>query len=229
MWFEWLLLPEAPAYSHNYRKQFGIKTINKTHGWVFNEIGSDRDIVIETNTYSSDDYLEMLLATGLYHAVIQGGMFDRSISWINKKKNVGIGTIVSVLLKHMPNKQELLAQWHQIVNNPTQAAQLVLPNGKSIYAGFYYSMMAFLDENMFLKTIADILESEFKCPTKLLEYDQARAITKSNCNTKTARLDFNVNNGTVNTFDTVLEKFINYKNSGHILKAKQRWLDFFLL
>jgi hypothetical protein len=229
MWFEWLLLPEAPAYSHNYRKQFGIKTINKTHGWVFNEIGSDRDIVIETNTYSSDDYLEMLLATGLYHAVIQGGMFDRSISWINKKKNVGIGTIVSVLLKHMPNKQELLAQWHQIVNNPTQAAQLVLPNGKSIYAGFYYSMMAFLDENMFLKTIADILESEFKCPTKLLEYDRARAITKSNCNTKTARLDFNVNNGSVNTFDTVLEKFINYKNSGRILKAKRRWVDFFLL
>jgi putative methyltransferase len=229
MWFEWLLLPEAPAYSHNYRKQFGIKTINKTHGWVFNEIGSDREIVIETNTYSSDDYLEMLLATGLYHAVIQGGMFDRSISWINKKKNVGIGTIVSVLLKHMPDKQQLFAQWHEIVNNPAQAAQLILPNGKPIYAGFYYSMMAFLDENKFLKTISNILESEFKCPTKLLEYDQARAITWSNCNTKTAWLDFNVNNNTVDAFNTVLEQFINYKNSGRILKAKQRWFDFSLL
>jgi hypothetical protein len=171
----------------------------------------------------------MLLATGLYHAMVQGGVFNRSVNWINKKKNVGIGTIVSVMLKHMPGKQELLTQWQLIINNPAQAAHLTLPNGRSIYAGFYYSMMAFLDENMFLKTIADILESEFKCPTKLLEYDRARAITKSNCNTKTARLDFNVNNGSVNTFDTVLEKFINYKNSGRILKAKRRWVDFFLL
>jgi hypothetical protein len=115
------------------------------------------------------------------------------------------------------------------VNNPAQAAQLILPNGKPIYAGFYYSMMAFLDENKFLKTISNILESEFKCPTKLLEYDQARAITWSNCNTKTAWLDFNVNNNTVDAFNTVLEQFINYKNSGRILKAKQRWFDFSLL
>lgn len=229
MWFEWLLLPEAPAYSHNYRKQFGIRTINKTHGWMFDEIGSNRDIVIQTNTYSSDDYLEMLLATGLYHAMVQGGMFDCSINWINKKKNVGIGMIVSVLLKHLPGKQELLDQWQMIINNPAQAAQLALPDGRKIYAGFYYSIMAFLDENMFLKTIADILACEFKCPTKLLDYDRARAITKSNCNTKTAQLDFALNSSTVDTFDAVLEQFINYKNSGSILKAKKRWIGFLFL
>lgn len=216
MWFEWLLLPEAPAYSHNYRKQFGIRTINKTHGWVYNEIGSNRDIVVETNTYTSNDYLEMLLATGLYHAMVQGGVFNRSVDWINKKKNAGIGTIVSVLLKHMPGKQELLAQWHLIINNPAQAAQIRLPNGRSIYAGFYYSMMAFLDENMFLKTIADILAREFGCPPKLLAHDRACAITQTNYSN-------------VDAFDAVLEQFINYKNSGSILKAKKRWFNFLFI
>lgn len=213
MWFEWLLLPEAPAYSHSYRTRFGIKTINKTHGWVFDELGSNRDIVIETNTYSSDDYLEMLLATSLYHAVIQGGMFDSSISWINKQKHIGIGKIVSVVVKHMPDRFELLSQWQQIVTDPALPAQLRLPDGTPIYAGFYYSMMAFLDENKFLETIAGILTREFQCPLHLLNHDQACAITKSGCNIK---------------FDTVLEQFINYKNSGRILKAKHRWFEFFL-
>ena len=213
MWYEWLLLPEAPAYHREYQAQFGIHSVVKTNGWAWPENRSERNVVVETNSYTRYDYLEMLLATSLYHSFIQGGLYQDSIKWIQQNHKIEIGDAIKRIYKHLPDKEKLMHQWQNILDNPAHACHFQLPNNRTVYIGFYYAMLAFSDSENFLTHLENCLAHEFACPKKILQLDRCRTITSHN---------------TINDrFDSVLEQFANYKNSQKILRTRRKLFGIF--
>lgn len=86
-YYSWILLPEAPAYSRDYREKFKLMSVTKTGATAStittnfdqqlvqtNNSNAAYEIVKETYSYSEDNYIEMAimssLITGLYYAGI---------------------------------------------------------------------------------------------------------------------------------------------------------------
>lgn len=87
--YEWHLLPEAESYSDEYRKQFGLGTAKK----LMNERpwSIPSEIVVESKSYSRQDYKEMMIAYTAYNLFIQGGIFKNTLDQILKERNVTFG------------------------------------------------------------------------------------------------------------------------------------------
>jgi hypothetical protein len=226
MWFEWLLLPEAPAYEHEYRKKFSLTTLTKKKGWVWNESNSERTIVVGTCSYTTDDYLEMLLSSSLYHMFVQGGLYKDSFKWV-QQQGIPTGQLIQTVYQCLLKNFNFGNQWYKILNNPDQPCHFTLPNERTVYVGYYFAMLAFVDSEKFLSLLDECFRENFNCPKKILDQDRQRTITSNNVNTKTWRLNYTVPNSNIDAFDAVLNQFVTYTNSRKILPAKRRSLSIF--
>lgn len=221
MWFEWLLLPEAPAYDREYQEKFSLNTVTKKKGWAWNESNSERNIVIQTFSYTSRDYLEMLLSSSLYHMFVQGGLYRDSFNWI-QQQGISTGQIIQTVYQHLSKNFDFTDQWRKILTDSDKSCHFTLPDARTVYVGYYFAMLAFVDSTKFLSLLDQCFEENFNCSKKILQQDRQRTITLDNANTKTWRLDYTVAPPGVDVVDAVLKQFVNYSNSRQILRAKNR-------
>lgn len=169
-WYEWLMLPEAPAYDPAYRERFNLGTVKKSDGWYYKELGADREIVVSSATFSTDDYLDMLLATSLYRAFIQGSFFKNSIEYI--KTNIGLGKFIQYLLAQYKNNKDwnnIKYRWNKILTVESALCTLELADFE-IRIDHYFVGCAYINHNDFHSFVTDAL-GVFECPKKLIKKD----------------------------------------------------------
>lgn len=167
-WFEWILLPEAPSYSREYRDQWKIETTAKTHGWSYEDSHAQHEIVIGSRTYSSEDYLEMLLATGLYDLIIQGGFFKHSIS----SAKIGLGDLIRNFIAHHGTRESMSARWRDILETLDQNCSVKMDQ-ENVYLGYYFPVLAFIDLD-FVSEFAEWMSAKYQIPEKHIEQDLKR-------------------------------------------------------
>jgi len=114
----WMLLPEAPAYDPEMRAKFKIKTINKvfsTHPWTL-KLGfptkpwlwssfnlppnPNTESVVSTYSYTSDEFVDMLLVNSLAVSGAPIGLNDFMIKYIVSEYSVSPSEILDFIYKN---------------------------------------------------------------------------------------------------------------------------------
>ena len=235
-WYPWILLPEAPAYSRQYRADKQLQTVIKTTGWSWVENSNSlNEIVVGAKSYTTDQYLEMLLASSLYRLFIQGGYLSAQFEYI-RMQGTGTGSMISEILhKFMPGTswmQTAQTTWQeQVLVDPAKACYITV-DGHEVYLGLYFSAVAFLNQHDFTNLLSDWLSQRYCIPGHLSQQDIQQAVTQFNIGCVSWRgLTRISHNRTRFKTDTVMEdvllQFHQFENSGSILKAQSRWLGMF--
>jgi putative methyltransferase len=226
-WYEWILLPESPAYSINYRIKWGIATVVKHNGWSRPESHALHEIVIECNSYTNLDYLEMLLSASLYNLLIQGGFFNKTINWIVLRYNKSYGDIVKNIyqnfFKGTDYYSNVLNQWNQILSNSELDCTFNICNEK-IYGGYYFVALAFLDQ-LFVKQVSSYLTEYYNVPVELTTHDNSMHLDVSKLG-KTIRnglFFINFKNSEL-TIHKLILMYQLFQNTGHIMQGNKKIL-----
>jgi radical SAM superfamily enzyme YgiQ (UPF0313 family) len=206
-WYEWQLLPETPAYSPDYMEKYKLRSVNKKNGWAWTEPDSDMHVVIESNTYSHNDYLQMLISVSAYHVLSHGGLFLHSINWIKKQKNIGLGQIIRLMYNDLLYKEEIYEQWQGIIADPEKKCVVEIQQNM-IFVGQYFLGRLCYDNN-FPQQLALWLQTRFDCPDSLIKLDLDEMITEWN-------------------YDDLHQAFCLYRSPKSLLRKPkkfwQRWL-----
>lgn len=113
----WMLLPEAPAYSPAMREQFGIKTVKKmfvTNPWGLKKefpmdagvcsnafpFNPNTESVVGTYSYSTLEFVDMLLINSLAQAGDSTGINPYLIKYITDKHKVKPSAILDFIYKN---------------------------------------------------------------------------------------------------------------------------------
>lgn len=232
-WYPWILLPEAPAYSREYRNTHGLETTIKTTEWWWadsNSKNNHNEIVVGSSTYSSDDYLEMLLASSLYRLFVQGGYYKSSVKYL-KKQGIPIGSIIQSLtqefLYNRPEYQAAIQHWReQVLVNSSQGC-FINVGGQQVYLGLYFVAIAFLNHDNFTLPIGQWLKKKYQCPSNKISQDQQLAVHHGNFGTHAAQFVFQISFRTVeyknqSSLSDILLQFTQFKNSGSILRGQKK-------
>jgi len=76
--YEWYLLPEAESFGAEYRKKFNVQTAKKWFNKEDYTIPSE--VVVGGETFSRDDYKEIMTVYALYIFFVQSGVYKKSIA-----------------------------------------------------------------------------------------------------------------------------------------------------
>jgi radical SAM superfamily enzyme YgiQ (UPF0313 family) len=235
-WYEWILLPEAPAYASSYRDQFGIQASVRNQGWHAVESSpSVKEVVVASSTFTQQDYLEMLFATSAYRMFLQGGVLKNSIAWAQDK--ISTGQIIRDFMHEFYFAQQQdrwvsnISRWQEILNDPTQICSFKV-NNQLVFAGFYFVALAFEDFDNFVRPLAAWFQNKYQCPKDIIRSDLKLALHKNNINTtswsKWHKLDFyKLDYPKLTNFDRVVTMTHQFKDTGSVLRAKKRWLGVF--
>jgi putative methyltransferase len=232
-WFEWILLPEAPSYGIEYRKTWGIKTVAKTNGWSYPETHAQHEIVVGCDTYTTDEYLEMLLSTSLYNLFVQGGYFSNTLDWIRQKHagrrhGVIIRDIFNNFFKSSNYYQTIYNRWQEILNDPKLDCTFDIDNN-NIYGGYYFVALVFLD-NRFRSDILEYIKEKYNIPYEIITGEQKLYVNKNNIGKtlwqgmnkisfkKTKR--YNIN--------SVISMYKLFLDTGNIMRGKKQLLGVFV-
>lgn len=229
--FEWILLPETPAFAKNYREKFGIKTVEKNNGWTDYELHSQATIVVGAKSFTTDDYLQMLLSASLYRLLIQGGLFTNSLNEICKQ-NIGTGELIKIIIEEfylvhcVPQALDLRASWNKILQDSELTCQVKV-GSSSVYIGWYFVALAFYD-GQFVSRLAEFLHTRFSVNKQLLVKDSELIINSKNLNKKYFNFpylyDFTKNDKSKNNFEYFLSLFQHFSDSGKIFKGRKKFL-----
>jgi len=241
-WYPWMLLPEAPAYGRQYREQHNISVTERTRsGWNYNKdvIEEYSEIVVGTSTYTHNDYLEMMISSGTYKLFVQCGLYQNSIQWIKKNHNIGIGDICKDLYQNFfmcsdstkAFKDYVYNHWHNVIlKDSTVSCDIPIPEtNESHFVGFYFIGLAFSHYDTFTSPAGDHLHQKWGVPMHVVNQDKKLTITKENFGHKLkkglfvtdyTKKFFNVENN----LNKVILQVIQFKNTGHILRAQSKFL-----
>ena len=231
-WYPWELLPEAPAYSREYRQQHGIGVVTKKVEWWADANTSNlKEIVVSASSYTVDNYLEMLLATSLYKVFVQGGALSRTRAWL-EQTGVPLGQFIRSIYQDFlpltPLLDPVVAAWQQVQTDENLGC-LVPYQNKRIYIAHYFPAVAFFEPTKFLIPLCDWIRSQYRCPANIIDQDMLECITADNYRGSNwkgfYRWDYNGKDG--NDYrDTVgyLSLYMEFKHTGFILRANKRWL-----
>jgi radical SAM superfamily enzyme YgiQ (UPF0313 family) len=218
-WFEWILLPETPAYASAYRKQYGIQTILKHNGWGSIEPNSEREVVVACDGMNDTDYLQMILSNSLYHLFVQGGFYRDCINWIIKKHNIGHGVIARKIYEdwftRIPEFTSVLDRWNLILTDPTQPCTFDI-NGEEIYGHYYFPARCF-DNPEFAENMLDWLAQEYDMPKIKVNQERIYQITHKTFGKKIIKGLSVVDH----TKDFIFHKY----NAGEIVGAYRNYID----
>lgn len=168
-WYEWILLPETPAYVESYRQKYGIKTIIKKRGWVDWDYGSDREVVVACSSYTTDDYLQMLLSNSLYHLFVSGGYSKNIVSWITNNCQIAHGKLIRDIYENFLNHAEVIPTWEKIINDSD--VPCVFPVcGHTVYGAYYFVAKVFLDRT-FSDNLIAYLTTTYNVPESVVDRD----------------------------------------------------------
>jgi radical SAM superfamily enzyme YgiQ (UPF0313 family) len=230
--FEWILLPETPAYAREYREQFGIKAVDKLNGWTDFELHSQATIVIETKSFSSDDYLQMLLSASLYRLLIQGGFLKKTVEDI-LHKDISVGQLIRTIIEEFYYKHtsdlasSVKESWDKIIQNPELTCQVQVGNSL-VYIGWYFVALAFYEPDKFTGALIKFLQHRYNVPDYVVEHDIKIGINYKNFNKKffvfPYLYNFTKGNDTRNDFDYLLSLFQHFTDSGKIFAGRKKLL-----
>lgn len=184
-WYPWILLPEAPAYSREYRQREAIRTLTKTAGWWAHEDEKNNlnEIVVSTSSYTSDDYLEMLISSSAYKLFVQGGFYSGTMRWL-RSQGIGTGRIIQEMYRDFYTQtkffNDVRSVWqNKIMADPEQGCFVDL-EGESVYLGLYFVAMAYLYPDLFVRELESWLMDTYSVPGKIVESDRKNAINCKN-------------------------------------------------
>jgi len=93
--YNWHLLPETPSYDRDYRKRMGMKTVNKYNNMQSNNSTLRKsEVVVETYSYTKEDYKEMWMAFSIQRGFWATGVLEKTIKKIFKTSKIGYGDFV---------------------------------------------------------------------------------------------------------------------------------------
>jgi radical SAM superfamily enzyme YgiQ (UPF0313 family) len=224
-WFEWILLPETPAYSQEYRKRFGIETIIKKRGWAVLEQGSEREVVVACHSFSNQDYMQMILSNSLYHLFVLGGYYKNSLAWIRKTYNVGYGKIVQDVYENFFDSNEVKDQWQAIIDDPNIPCTFNVC-GETVYGAYYFVAKVFLD-NLFANNLINYLQSKYKIPQLIINREKDLQINSKNYNRTiwknfhkiSYKKDINFQDNNVHS---MIGAFRTYIDAGNTIRGKKK-------
>jgi len=232
-WFEWILLPEAPSYSADYRRKWEIKTTNKTNGWSYPESHAQHEIVVGTSTYSTDDYLEMLLSASLYNLFVQGGYLKDTINWIRENHNIGHGEIIHTIYHHFFMQDQhcktectkVINRWQEILTDPSQDCTFDVM-GNRVYGGYYFIALVFFKCQTFRKHLIEFIAHTYKVPVKVHRREEGLYISRANIG-KWRRLgiytvDFNKTKH--NDLNSLISMYKLFLDTGNIMRGEKKLL-----
>lgn len=243
-WYPWILLPEAPAYSRSYRDQHGIGvTVRTQGGWNWSEdVNSYNEIVIESNTFTRDDYLEMMLSSGLYKLFVQGGLYQNTVEWIERNHNIGIGTICKDFYQNFfmesdttkQFREHVQHQWHNVVlKDSTVPCFINIPDTKEdYYIGLYFIGLAYQHHDRFTHPMGEWLQNRWQIPKEIVTQDRCLNVCKDTFGKKKLQGLFVIDYtkklfNFPDNLNKVMLQFVQFKNSGHIMRAKKKLFGLF--
>ena len=103
MVYEWHLLPEAEAYSSEYRNKYGIGTAKKLD--LVNKWSTPNEIVVESYSFNRDDYKEMWKITNVNHLFRNGSIYPKSVKQILERNKISFGQFLKMVY------EECYEQW----------------------------------------------------------------------------------------------------------------------
>lgn len=235
-WYPWILLPEAPAYGRTYRDQYKIKTSKRLSGWDSPDDSAEKEIVVSSYSYTTDDYFEMIMASSVYKLLVQAGLYKKSINWILNHQKIGIGQVCQEIWQwfdHDPvlsvYKNYAVSEWNNsILQDPARMCALIAPNSKeSVHAQLWLVALAFEKYQEFSFPLGTWLSQKYQCPQHIVKHDRERIIHQDNFGQNNFQNVFYINRKKVmfNTPDNtskVIQQLMAYKNSGHILRAEKK-------
>lgn len=238
--YEWILLPEAPAYAHDYRTRFGIKTIVKSAGWANDEVNSQREVVVAGSEFSSNDYLQMLISSSLYHAIVQGGFYNHTMTWILNNCDIGVGSLIKIIIEEFfyqhtsqrEFKNKLHADWQQVLNDPGVACYATGLGDQPVYIGWYFVALMFFKPQEFTEQLGNFLKIKYNVPLHELNKDQELAVNLQTFGNKKFKswhvIDYNKDSIVhEQTFTTMLNYFRLFMHTGSILQARKKLIGLF--
>ena len=233
-WYPWILLPEAPAYSREYRIQYQLKTLIKTAGWwtYENETNNLNEIVVETFSYNQDQYLEMLLNSGLYKLFVQGGYLQDFVQWLQHDQQVSLGQLIqSIYQEFLPTTKFLdpvISAWKQQILQDSTTGCFVKIQDQDVYLGLYLVAIAFLHHEEFTLKLVQWAKQKYQCPDHVVDLDLKLAIHKDNFGHKTQGLiRYNYNKkffNMKNELRKMLLMFVQFAHSGHAIRGRRSFL-----
>jgi hypothetical protein len=106
--YNWHLLPETPSYDSAFRERMGMKTVNKYNNMQANNSTLRKsEVVVETFSYSKEDYKEMWTAFAIQRGLWTTGILQKTISKILKLYNIGYGDFVKKIYRELLSNEEL--------------------------------------------------------------------------------------------------------------------------
>lgn len=233
-WYPWILLPEAPAYSREYRNKYQLKTLIKTSGWwtYENETNNLNEIVIESFSYNQDQYLEMLLSSGLYKLFVQGGYLQNFTKWLDHTHQIGLGKLIqSIYQEFLPTTDFLcpvIDTWKQQISQDSTTGCFVKIQNQDVYLGLYLVAIAFLHHKDFTLKLVEWAKKKYNCPDHVFDLDLKLAIHQDNFGHKTGGLIrynhkkkfFNMEDG----LRKMLLMFVQFAHSGHTIRGQRSFL-----
>lgn len=183
VWYEWLVLPEAPAFQPEYREKFQIRTLKKNHGWSYRVPKSDFAVAVKSYSYSEKHYLEMMIAVGWFFCFMPGGIFLRCRESL--KNNIGIGHLIEKLIFHSGLVDLYESQWLEICDKKELPALVKVP-GKNetppyhdlIYFGHLVPAIWFWNKSMILSSTKEVFLS-LGCDPSIIDLDINAIVDKN--------------------------------------------------
>jgi putative methyltransferase len=233
-WYPWILLPEAPAYSRDYRNKYQLDTLLKTAGWWIyeNETNNYNEIVVESFSYSKEQYLEMLMSSSLYKLFIQGGYLKNFTNWLNRDQGVGVGQLIQAIYQEFLPTTEFLdpviQTWNnEILKDPTVGCFIKIQD-QNVYLGLYMVAIAFLYHEEFTLKLIEWAQQRYNCPKNVFKNDIKLAIHQDNFGSKsTGVIRYNYKKKFYNESDNLqkmLVLFIHFTHSGHAIRGRRSFL-----
>lgn len=231
--FEWILLPETPAYAKDYREKFGIVTLEKLNGWTDYELHSHATIVVGAKSFSTDEYLQMLISASLYRLIIQGGFYKNTVRYI-LDNYVSTGQLIKTIVEDFYFKKldkhasALRNCWQKIITDKTLTCQISIGNSQ-VYLGWYFVALAYYEPKNFVLPMIEFLQNKYTIPKNIITRDQELVINYENFSKRKFNfpytLDFVKASKTkpTPTFEYFLTLFHHFDDSGNIFVGKKKF------
>jgi hypothetical protein len=114
-------LPETTSYDKNYRIKMGMGTVNKYNNMQTNNSTLRKsEVVVETYSYTKEDYKEMWLAFTIQRGFWATGILENTLNTIFKKSNIGYGDFVKKFYREFLRSDScgpVLAEYIQNIDN----------------------------------------------------------------------------------------------------------------
>jgi hypothetical protein len=177
-----------------------------------------------------------MLSGSLYRLFVQGGVYNKSISWI-KQHGTPMGKLIRDIYREFLGNSEFVSNaskvWNErVLKDPQYGCFIDVDDVKNVYLGLYFVAIALSEGKMFTDPLGAWLHQKYGVPVGLIDSDQTVIISKQNLGTKKFQgffqLDFNKK--LYNLKDNVnkmLLCFIQFKYTGSAMVANKKFMGIF--